>query len=160
MSFTNSAPQGIYTFAEVLATVNGTVLNGFGQGNEAISIVRTLDKGTIEYGADGSGQQQIYQPDPYEITFRLLAISPLNNFLASIFTSYSAGRVSPIDVSVKAIHGGFGIFCSALLANHGPIHAGFDKNNYEWLFRTAKAKITPGTWDIGGTGNLTGNPQV
>lgn len=159
MGFKNSAPQGVYTFAEVLVTVNGTVLNGFARGNEAVSLTRTLDKGTIEYGADGSGQQQIYQPDPYEITFRTLAIAPINNFLAGIFTSYSAGRVSPIDVSIKAIHGGFGFFCKALLANHGTISAGFDKNDYEWLFRTAKAKIIPGTWDIAGSGNITGNQQ-
>lgn len=160
MAFTNSAPQGIYTFAEVLVTVDGTELNGFSAGNEAVEIARTLDKGTIEPGADGSGQQNIYQPDPYEITFRMLAISPLNNFLGGIFSSYSSGRVSPIEVSVKAIHGGFSVYCNALLANHGRINAGYDKNNYEWLFRTAKAKIVPGTWGIEGTGNLTGNPQV
>ena len=152
------APQGVYSLTDVHASVDGALINGYADGDDVISINRLIDKGNIQWGADGSGQVNIYQPDPYEVVFSLLAISRINDFFAGIFASYNTGRVRPINIAIRSMHGGFSFQGDHVLSTHGPITAGMNKGSYSWTFRSAKANMVPGSWGIVGNGNITGNP--
>lgn len=81
----------VYSFENVQATVNGLAVNGFWEGDDAISIAPNSDNATPLVGADGDATVSYTADDSVNITLRLKPDSPMNATLENYFRRARAG---------------------------------------------------------------------
>lgn len=139
---------GPYTFANVHVSIDGTLINGWADGDDSLTITRTMDAADIQVGASGEGQLNVYQASPYDISFRTQVSSGINNFFADILASYETGNIIQNRLSIKAKAGTFSFQSYVCLVNHGSLSLGFNADPYVWNFKAASAKVYAGTWGL------------
>jgi hypothetical protein len=81
----------VYSFQNLQATVNNLPVEGFWEGDDAISITPNSDNATPLVGVDGDATVSYSTDDSVRITMRLKADSPVNALLENYYRRARAG---------------------------------------------------------------------
>lgn len=107
-------PLTIYSFQNVVLTIDGRRVEGFWEGDDAIQLERPTDLGTPLVGADGSSLVSITADQTATLTLRLQPTSPWNRELANRVKQIRNGAsVTPMVISLRDTSTGEGGGCSA-----------------------------------------------
>lgn len=97
-----------YSFEDIIASVSGTPITGYAEGDDVIQARRREDAFSDIIGADGE-MLVIHSPNKSgEFIFRLKQTSPSNKYLNDIFDRQEAGSIAfaPVSVGFKNIRTG------------------------------------------------------
>ena len=129
------AAFGTYSFANVAFSIDGALVTGFDEGDDAIMIEHTTELGTAKIGADGTSILSITMDQSATVTIRLMANSPFNAYLRSKVSRMRSGGLTALsfpigftDLSSKETGG-----CTqATVMTEPSISRGAGVNNQEW----------------------------
>lgn len=97
-----------YTMLNVAATVDGLLVQGVWDGDDAIVVEQGADVGAMLIGADGSGIFSQSADASARITIRLMHTSPTHAQLNRKWQQQRAGRLLPFPVDIKDKNSGEG----------------------------------------------------
>lgn len=99
----------VYSFQNLQATVNNLPVEGFWEGDDAITIAPNSDNATPLVGVDGDATVSYSTDDSVRVTLRLKADSPANALLANYYRRARAGGFgSGFPVSIRNTGNGEG----------------------------------------------------
>lgn len=110
------APFGVYTFANVSLSLDGRLVTGVGEGDDAIVIEPTQELGKPMEGADGSSLVSISASRAATLTLKLLPTSPFNAYLRQKANRMRDGAISGVTFPV-------GFSCMSLGVAGGAVDA-------------------------------------
>ena len=82
----------VYSFSNVQVTLNGLSVEGFWEGDDAVTITPNSDNGTPLVGVDGDATVSYSTDDAVRIVLRLKADSPMNSRLERYYRQARAGN--------------------------------------------------------------------
>lgn len=95
-----------YSFRNVAATLNGRLVIGLWEGDDAVTIERRSDVSTPLVGVDGQAIASYSADESVLVTFRLMPTSPSHRWLTGRLRRIMSGRFDPFSVSVRNTGGG------------------------------------------------------
>ena len=99
----------VYSFSNLQMTINGLSVEGFWEGDDAITITPNSDNATPLVGVDGDATVSYSTDDAVRIVLRLKADSPMNSILERYYRRARAGNFgSGFPVSVRNTGNGEG----------------------------------------------------
>ena len=138
-----------YSFKNVAATVNGQQVVGFWEGDDAVTVARLTDRGTMVVGADGSSIFSATANEGATITLRLQHTSPTHRLLLQRLARQSARgvRVTGFPFTVIDVDSGEGGAAADCYIQSAPDDTkGVNAGAREWVLVTGnyKPNITNG----------------
>lgn len=126
---------GTYSFTNVALSIDGVLVTGLDEGDDAISVEPGSDLGTPKVGADGSAIMSITADQSATLTLRLLPVSPMNQYLRNKVKRQRSGALTnlsfPIgmtDLSSRETAG----CTNALISGEPSTVRGVNVNALEW----------------------------
>lgn len=98
----------VYSFADVVATIDGRPVQGLWEGDDAIQIEDMEDFASAIEGVDGDVLVSIGAGDTKRITLRLMQTSPTHRWLMNRIATIRAGRTVPFAMSIRDTRTGEG----------------------------------------------------
>ena len=90
----------IHSFINHVITVNGRTLEGFGEGDDVVTVEYREDGITDTVGADGRMQASVSANESATINLKLLAGSEDNDYLEDLYFKFKNGSIGGISVSI------------------------------------------------------------
>lgn len=104
-----AAQTYVYSFRNVVVTIDGIKVNGFWEGDDAVTLAPNSDNATYVAGADGSGTVSYSADDAVRVTLRLKPESPANRYLETLFRDARQGDFGAgVPISVRNVGNGEG----------------------------------------------------
>lgn len=123
-----------YSAANLVVTIDGRPVEGFWEGDDAVTVERSSDNATPMVGVDGSATVSISTDDSVSITLRLQPNSPANRVLQSKYMQNRAGRSAPFPISIRDTGSGEGGSAAYCVVTERPsIELGANATVREWV---------------------------
>src|SRR5262249_34940500 len=92
-----------YSFASVILSVNGMVIDNYAEGDDAIKVEPLVDAATTKVGADGHMVASISANRGCTVTVKLQQTSPGNATMQSLYNRQIAfsAQFQPLSLSIK-----------------------------------------------------------
>lgn len=141
-----------YSFLDVNAAIVGpggafSMGSGSGVADEGISISPTGDIGTMQVGADGTGQHSLSADKSGRIVVRLLKTSPTNQLLSAMysFQTASAAAYGQNTITINDASRGDVITCQQVAFAKAPdLTYAKEAGLVEWEFNAIRIERTLG----------------
>jgi len=137
-----------YSFANIVVTINGTPISGFGAGDDVITIEPSTAAATTQVGADGHMVASISANQGGTATLHLQQTSPSNYTLQELYNlqiSQSA-QFQPIQMSVQDAMGNDACTCiGGIITDMATWQRGANAVDTEWTVQFEVVRITRGT---------------
>lgn len=130
----NCLPLTAYSFQFVVLTIDGREVNGFWEGDDAITVERNADLGSAIVGADGSPLMSITADQSAVLTLKLQASSPWNRYLSQkVKRMRGGGNIDVMTIGLRDTSTGEGGGCSsAVIMREPPLSLGVTATEREW----------------------------
>ena len=126
-------PLTLYSFLNVVFTIDGRQVVGMWEGDDVISTERPTDLGTPLTGVDGSSVVSITADNSILLTFKLMPNSAMNQYLAQKVKRLRMGSQDLIAVALRVTSTGEGGVCSAAIIVKEPNKSlGANATEREW----------------------------
>lgn len=126
-------PLTLYSFANVMFTIDGRQVVGLWEGDDVIATERSTDLGTPLTGADGSSVVSITADQSILLTFKLQPNSAMNQYLQQKVKRMRMGSQDLIAVALRDTGTGEGGVCSAAVIVKEPTKSwGANATEREW----------------------------
>lgn len=123
----------VYSFAAVMATVNGLAVSGYFEGDNAIEITPHTDSATPMVGADGESTVSYSAHRAVNIVLRLQPDSPMNRILQNQLERAQAGISGGFPMAVRNTgNGEGGATAEAHVVQFAPRSYGANATAREW----------------------------
>lgn len=100
MAAPDCAPFGTFSFTNVAFSIDGSLVNGWDEGDDCLTIEPTTELGTAKVGADGTSIVSITADQSATLTLRLLPVSPFNAYLRSKVSRMRSGAITNLTFPV------------------------------------------------------------
>lgn len=123
-----------FSFENVAVTLDGKPVEGFFDGDDAVTIERSSDNSTPMVGVDGTAVVSISTDDSVVVTLRLQPNSPANRVLQNKYLQNRAGRSAPFALSIRDTgsgEGGSAPYC--MITERPSIELGATATVREWV---------------------------
>jgi hypothetical protein len=131
----DSAPFGVYGMDNVVLQIDGVRIQGFGDGDDVISIERNTDLGTPLIGADGASIVSISADRSAKLTLNLLQTSPANQYLLNKVSRQRAGALTGLTFNIGFVDlscGESGGCTTAIVTKEAMPQKGKNASEREW----------------------------
>ncbi|MEP9376205.1 phage protein [Aquabacter sp. CN5-332] len=127
-------PLTVYSFQNVVLTIDGREVTGVWEGDDAIQVERHADLGTPVVGADGSPILSITADQSATLTLKLQPTSAWNRYLSQKVKKMRAGAVVDVmTIGLRDTGTGEGGGCSsAVIMKEPPLSLGTSATEREW----------------------------
>lgn len=95
-----AAKLSTHSFVDHLIMVDGVELNGFGEGDDVITVEYREDRFNDTVGADGRMQKNVSANGSATISVKLLSGSESNGYLEDLFAKMVDGDIDGVSVSI------------------------------------------------------------
>ena len=130
----NCPPLTLYSFENVVVTVDNRQVVGFWEGDDAVQVTRPDDIGTRTTGADGASVVSITASEVAEVTLRLMPNSAMNSYLEQAVKAMRAGSQRVLQIAVRDSTSGEGGGCSSAIITKEPDKQfGATSGSREWV---------------------------
>lgn len=116
----NCAPLTLYSFDNVVVTIDGREVIGLWEGDDVVSLERPTDLGSALTGADGASVVSITADQSATLTIKLQPNSAMNAYLEQAVKRMRMGSQRLIAVAVRDTSTGEGGGCSAAVVIKEP----------------------------------------
>ena len=131
-----------YSFLNVVLHINGVPITGFDEGDDVISLERTVDSASDKVGADGEMSVSISADRSGMVTFRLMQTSSSNSFLSELVSTQETGKLIPVSVLFKDVCGGdLGAGSKGYIPRPADIVRGQSVNSQEWKIKVERLNL-------------------
>jgi len=96
----NCPPFGVYNFMNTALTIDGVAVQGYAEGDDAISIEPFKELSSPVVGADGASMVAINASQAATVMIKLLASSPMNKWLRNRVARMRSGALSGITFAL------------------------------------------------------------
>jgi len=122
-----------YSFLDTILLVNGIAISGFDEGDDVITLERSVDTGAHKVGTDGEMTLSLTADRSGSITFRLMQSSDSNTYLSGLVLAAENGAFVPIFVQFKDTRGGdIGSGTQGYILRTATMVRGTNANAQEW----------------------------
>jgi len=122
-----------YSFLDTILLVNGIAISGFDEGDDVITLERSVDTGAHKVGTDGEMTLSLTADRSGSITFRLMQSSDSNTYLSGLVLAAENGAFVPIFVQFKDTRGGdIGSGTQGYILRPATMVRGTNANAQEW----------------------------
>lgn len=129
----NCAPLTLYSFDNVVVTIDGREVIGLWEGDDVVSLERPTDLGSALTGADGASVVSITADQSATLTIKLQPNSAMNAYLEQAVKRMRMGSQRLIAVAVRDTSTGEGGGCSAAVVIKEPSKSwGATATEREW----------------------------
>lgn len=129
----NCAPLTLYSFSNVVLTIDGRQVVGLWEGDDAVVIERPTDLGSALTGADGASVVSITADQSATVTIKLQANSAMNQYLQQKVKRMRMGSQDLIAIVLRDTSTGEGGGCSAAVVIREPSKSfGATATEREW----------------------------
>jgi len=128
-------PLGIYSFVNVVLTIDGRRIQGFAEGDDVITIEPNTDElGTVMAGADGCNLVSYSADSAAIMTIKMQPQAPINRvFEGKVKQILSGGRIIPFAVTfTDTSTGESGSATESVLLNRASMTHGRTATEREW----------------------------
>jgi len=123
----------VYSFLDTILLVNGIAISGFDEGDDVITLERSVDTGAHKVGTDGEMTLSLTADRSGSITFRLMQSSDSNTYLSGLVLAAENGAFVPIFVQFKDTRGGdIGSGTQGYILRPATMVRGTNANAQEW----------------------------
>jgi hypothetical protein len=130
----NCPPLTLYSFMNVVATVDGRQVIGFWEGDDAVVVERQTDLGTALTGADGASVVSITADQTATVTLKLQANSAMNGYLEQRVKAMRMGSPKVLTIGIVDTGTGEGGGCSSAVIIKEPSKSyGAQATEREWV---------------------------
>lgn len=136
-----------YSFANIVVTINGMLIDNFGAGDDAIKIDPAVDAATTQWGADGHMVASISANHGGTCVVKLQQTSPGNYTLQQLYNSQIAlgATFQPISMSVKDALKQDSCTCTGgIITKQASWQRGVNAVDVEWEVQFENVVITQG----------------
>lgn len=124
---------GTYSFALVAVTIDGALIQGFAEGDDAVVIEPFKDAGTPVVGADGTAIVSLSASEAAYFRIKVYPLAPINRVLENKMKRYSAGIVAPMTIGFVDTTTGERASCTnAIITKRPSINHGENVSEREW----------------------------
>ena len=116
----NCAPLTLYSFDNVVVTIDGREVIGLWEGDDVVSLERPTDLGSALTGADGASVVSITADQSATLTIKLQPNSAMNAYFEQCVKRMRMGSQRLIAVAVRDTSTGEGGGCSAAVVIREP----------------------------------------
>jgi len=123
-----------YSYKNVSVTIDGRPIEGFWEGDDAVTIERNSDNAEPMVGVDGTATVSISADDSVVITLKLQPNSPANQVLQNKYLQNRSGRAAPFPVSIRDTgsgEGGSSAYC--VVTQRPSVSLGKNATEREWV---------------------------
>lgn len=110
----------VFSFGNVVATIDDREIKGLWEGDDVISVERTAQLGTPLVGADGSAVMSVTMDQTATVTLRLMPNSAMNQYLRSVAKRQRAGFNRILRIAIQDTSTGEGGGCSSAMVMQEP----------------------------------------
>jgi hypothetical protein len=129
----NCAPLTLYSFQNVVVTVDGRQVIGLWEGDDAVTLERQTDLGSALTGVDGASVVSITADQSATLTLKLQPNSAMNAYLEQCVKRVRMGSQQLIAVAIRDTSTGEGGGCSAAVVIKEPSKSwGATATEREW----------------------------
>lgn len=129
----NCAPLTLYSFDNVVVTIDGREVIGLWEGDDVVSLERPTDLGSALTGADGASVVSITADQSATLTIKLQPNSAMNAYFEQCVKRMRMGSQRLIAVAVRDTSTGEGGGCSAAVVIKEPSKSwGATATEREW----------------------------
>lgn len=129
----NCAPLTLYSFDNVVVTIDGREVIGLWEGDDVVSLERPTDLGSALTGADGASVVSITADQSATLTIKLQPNSAMNAYFEQCVKRMRMGSQRLIAVAVRDTSTGEGGGCSAAVIVREPSKSwGATATEREW----------------------------
>ena len=132
---TDCPPFGLFSFKNVVITLDASRVIGFADGDDVISIEPTTEIGDPLIGADGASIVSFSADQSASVTIKLLANSPFNQFLNQKVQRQRGGAVVGVTFPISFLDvssGESGGCTNAVVTKEATIQSGKKTSEREW----------------------------
>lgn len=131
-----------HSFTQQVLMVQGRTIENFGEGDDVINTEWREDGITDVIGADGKMQMSISANESAEITVKLLANAPENDYFYNLYKQVRQGSIKGISVAMYNSVTGAGEVATTGYIKKLPNNAkGTNAQDKEWVFVVPKVAI-------------------
>lgn len=135
------AIQEQYSFRDVVVTIEGGVVTGFDEGDDAIMITKRADVSTTRIGADGSGITSFVVDNSHTFKLKLMQNSPYDRRLEQIYVNGENGGNRTFPMTIRVNSSGEGGSADKVVIQALPeVSLGTTATVREWTLETAAYK--------------------
>jgi len=129
----NCAPLTLYSFDNVVVTIDGREVIGLWEGDDVVALERPTDLGSALTGADGASVVSITADQSATLTIKLQPNSAMNAYFEQCVKRMRMGSQRLIAVAVRDTSTGEGGGCSAAVIIKEPSKSwGATATEREW----------------------------
>ena len=142
-------PFGVYNFMNTALTIDGVMVQGYAEGDDAISIEPFKELSTPVVGADGASLVAINASQAATVTIKLLASAPMNKWLWNRVARMRSGALTGVTFALGFTDlslGETGGCTTAIIQAEANIQRGERATDMEWKFFCPCWQ--PGTVDV------------
>ncbi|KRE07456.1 hypothetical protein ASE63_22415 [Bosea sp. Root381] len=116
----NCAPLTLYSFDNVVVTIDGREVIGVWEGDDAVLVERPTDLGSALTGADGASVVSITADQSATVTLKLQPNSAMNAYLEQAVKRMRMGSQRLLNIAIRDTSTGEGGGCSAAVVIREP----------------------------------------
>jgi hypothetical protein len=130
----NCPPLTIYSFDNVVVTIDGREVVGFWEGEDAVTVTRETDVGTVLRGADGANIVSITNDQSAMLSLKLQPNSAMNQYLSQRVKLLRLGSQRVMNIAIRDTISGEGGGCSSAIVTKEPDRSyGATASMREWI---------------------------
>lgn len=145
----NCPPFGVYNFMNTALTIDGVVVQGYAEGDDAVTIEAFKEIGTPVVGADGASMMAVSASQAATVIVKLLASSPMNKWLRNRVARMRSGALTGVTFALGFTDlslGESGGCTTAMIQAEPSTQRGEKAGDMEWKFFCPCWQ--PGTVDV------------
>jgi hypothetical protein len=132
---TNCPIFGVYSFEQLVVTIAGQRVQGFADGDDAVSVEPFEASGVPVVGADGAAMMSVSASRAARIRLKLMPFAPFNKVLMNYDRTRKQGAVpTPFNISiVNTLSGESGACTTAMIEEIPTRSEGKTGSEREWV---------------------------